>query len=653
MIKLVTIIALLAPLLGSMIAGFLGKSIGKKGAHSITILGVAASFVAAIILLNQFVLQHHTTEIVNLYDWIVSGSFSFTFGFWLDPLTVIMMTIVTFVSLLVHIYSMGYMKDDDGYQRFFSYMSLFTFMMLVLVTANNFAQLFFGWEGVGLVSYLLIGFWFNKESAANGSLKAFLVNRVGDLGFILGLAALLDNVGSLNYLNVFLKAHGIASTMVSLGFGAHASLVTVICILLFIGAMGKSAQIPLHVWLPESMEGPTPISALIHAATMVTAGVFMVARLSPLFELSTTALSLVMIVGATGALFMGLLALAEFDIKRVIAYSTMSQLGYMMAANGASAFSAGIFHLLTHACFKALLFLAAGSVIVAMHHEQDVRKMGGLRKYLPITYITFLIGALALAAIPPFAGFYSKDAIIEAVQHATIFGSGYAYVCLLLGALVTGLYIFRIFFLSFHGKEKFTDMKGQDIQEKSWSIKLPLILLAIPSVILGAWLAKPMLYSGSANILSGSLFVSNTLNTMQALAADFKGFAWQALLSVQHLAFWFSVVGIVLAWVFYLKAPQLPEQLASKFSWCYNILQQRYGFDRFNDWFFVKGTLALSQKLYHLIDEKIVDGYMVNGTGRCLNGLSKMMRTIQSGYLFHYALVMVVALVALLVWVVA
>jgi len=473
-VKILSLITLLSPLLGCLMAGWAGRFIGKRGAHWITIVLMVVSFVCAISVFNLVVLQGKSFNGV-IYSWGISGNFHFNVGLMIDRLTAVMMSIVTFVSMLVHLYSVGYMADDPSNQRFFSYVSLFTFSMLLLVTANNFFQLFVGWEGVGLVSYLLIGFWFTKESAAAGSLKAFIVNRIGDFAFIVGIAAILDYFGTLDYAPIFAKAESVAHVTISIFPGTSWSIMSVICILLFIGAMGKSAQVPLHVWLPESMEGPTPISALIHAATMVTAGVFMVARFSPMFEFSQVALSMVLIVGATGALFTGLLAFVENDIKRVIAYSTMSQLGYMMAANGVSAFNAGIFHLLTHACFKALLFLSAGAVIIAMHHDQDLRNMGNLKKYMPITYICFLVGALSLSAIPPFSGYYSKDSIIEAVHLSMIPGATYGYWCLLLGAFVTGFYIFRAFFMAFHTKERMSDEVRSHLKETHWTMMVSMI----------------------------------------------------------------------------------------------------------------------------------------------------------------------------------
>lgn len=648
-LNILTILCVFAPLLGGVIAGVFGRYIGKCAAQMLTIGLMALSFVAAIFIFNAVILQNASLNSL-LYTWGLSGSFQFDVGFLVDRLTAVMMITVTFVSLLVHIYSIGYMQDDDGNQRFFSYMSLFTFFMLLLVSANNFFQLFVGWEGVGLVSYLLIGFWFQKNSAADGSLKAFIVNRVGDFGFILGMAAILDSVGSLNYTAVFAQGQQLAAANMSIFAGTHWSLDTVICILLFIGAMGKSAQIPLHIWLPESMEGPTPISALIHAATMVTAGVFMVARMSPLFEFSQTALSMVMVVGATGALFLGLLAFVENDIKRVIAFSTMSQLGYMMAADGASAFSAGIFHLMTHACFKALLFLAAGSVIIALHHEQDLRKMGNLRKYLPITCLTFLVGALALAAIPPFAGFFSKEAVIEAVHLSTIPGAQYSYYCLLVGAFVTAYYIFRAYFMAFHGKERFSAEVKAHLHETPWSMRLPLIILAIPSLILGGLLVQKMLFS-TPDLLGSSVLVLPQYNVLAKMAVDYQGILAMILHAFASLPFWFAICGILLAGFNTLLAPQIPAIAQQRLPWLYKILVYKYGFDAFNQFFFVRGTQWISEVFYRYGDLKLIDDGVVDNTGRGMVLLAKVLRVFQSGYLYHYVLVMIIGLVAFLLWV--
>lgn len=648
-LKLLALSVVLFPLLGALVAGFFGKKIGERLTHFSTILFMIVSFVSSLFIFDA-VEFHQQAFIGPIYTWAISGAFQFDVGFLIDQLTAVMMVIVTFVSLLVHVYSIGYMKDDSGNQRFFSYVSGFTFAMLMLVTANNFLQLFFGWEGVGLVSYLLIGFWFDKESAAIGSLKAFIVNRVGDFGFLLGIAAILDYFGSLDYVTVFSKLNTLSTTMITILPGHSWSLITVICILLFIGAMGKSAQVPLHVWLPESMEGPTPISALIHAATMVTAGVFMVARMSPLFELSTTALSLVMIVGATGALFLGLLAFVEYDIKRVIAYSTMSQLGYMMAANGASAFNAAIYHLMTHACFKALLFLAAGSVIIAMHHEQDLRKMGNLKKYLPVTYITFLIGALALAAVPPTAGFFSKDTIIDAVHHSTIFGSEYAYVLLLLGAFVTAYYIFRAFFMAFHTEERMDEHTRSHLKEH-WVMLIPLIILAIPSLLLGLFATKPMLYE-APGFLGNSITVLSQYNVLSGMGAHFTG-VWAMIKdSVHTLPFWFSIIGIFSAWVSVVALPQINGFFYKRFSWVRAILTAQYGFDRFNDWIFVRGLKKMCEGFFHTGDMKIVDSTIVDGSGRNVTRLSRLLRRLQTGYLYHYLLMMVVGILVLMIWLV-
>ncbi|PIZ03818.1 MAG: NADH-quinone oxidoreductase subunit L [Gammaproteobacteria bacterium CG_4_10_14_0_8_um_filter_38_16] len=647
MIKTLSLLVVLSPLVGSLIAGLFGKKIGVRGAHISTIFFMLISFMCSLIIFKLVVLDG---KVFNgaIYTWVESGSFHFDVGFLIDRLTAIMMVVVTFVATIVHIYSIGYMKGDAGDQRFFSYVSGFTFAMLMLVTANNFMQLFFGWEGVGLVSYLLIGFWFDKESAAVGSLKAFLVNRVGDFGFLLGLAAILDYCGSLNYTTVFAKVATLTQTTITILPHMHWSIITVICILLFIGAMGKSAQIPLHVWLPESMEGPTPISALIHAATMVTAGVFMVARMSPIFELSSTALSVVMIVGATGALFLGLLAFVENDIKRVIAYSTMSQLGYMMAANGASAFNAAIFHLMTHACFKALLFLAAGSVIIAMHHEQDLRKMGNLKKYLPITYITFLIGALALSAVPPTAGFFSKDAVIEAVHNSSIFGAHYSYVVLLIGAFVTAYYIFRAFFMAFHTKERMDEHTRAHLKEH-WIMLFPLILLAIPSLLLGMFVVKPMLYA-SPGFLGNSVMVLPQYNVLMAMSTHFHGALNEIRNSIYTLPFWFSIAGIVCAWFTIVLAPKTNDFFEKRFSWIRRLFVAQYGFDIFNNWFFVRGGRFLSDVFYHTGDLKILDSGMVDGSGRNVTHISMLLRKLQSGYLNQYIVLMIIGLLAFMVW---
>ncbi|HGF0781351.1 TPA: NADH-quinone oxidoreductase subunit L [Legionella pneumophila] len=651
-IQQVCLVIVLTPLVGSAIAGFFRNQIGRVGAHTVTILGVAISLACSIFLAWGLFSGSIPNTNSLVYHWASGGAlipYEFNIGFLIDPLSVVMLVIVNFVSLLVHVYSIGYMADDDGYQRFFSYISLFTFMMLMLVSANNFLQLFFGWEGVGLVSYLLIGFWYQKESAIEGSLKAFLVNRVGDFGFVLGIGLIFAYSGSLDYEKVFTSAIYLASQNIELFSGYSWSLITVICLLLFVGAMGKSAQVPLHVWLPESMEGPTPISALIHAATMVTAGVFMIARISPLIELSTAALSTVLVIGATGALFTGILALVMNDIKRVVAYSTLSQLGYMMVAMGASAYSAGMFHLLTHACFKALLFLGAGSVIIGMHHEQDMRKMGGLWNKMPITYVTYVIGSLALCAFPPFAGFYSKDTIIEAAQLSQIPGSSYAYFCVTAGAMVTALYTFRSLFMTFHGKPRMDEHTLSHLHESPWVVWLPLVLLAIPSIILGYVLYMPILFD-TPSLLGSSIFVLPEHNVLAELAHEVSSPFASAVHAIYSLPFWITVLGAVIAWICYIAVPSIPGYLARYFSIIYSILLNKYGFDRFNELFFVKGARGLGIAFYKIGDQKLIDGAVVNGSGRLVRWFSGKGRKIQSGYIYHYATVMVFGLLAFLCW---
>lgn len=648
------LIIVFAPLLGSVVAGFFRNQIGRSGAHSVTIAGVAFAFILSLYLAIQLLSGQVDPVNVNLYTWASGGTYfpyDFHLGFLIDPLTVVMLVIVSFVSLLVHIYSIGYMDEDPGYQRFFSYISLFTFMMFMLVTANNFLQLFFGWEGVGLVSYLLISFWYHKESATEGGLKAFIVNRVGDFGFLLGMALLLGYVGSLDYETVFQNVPDLKNTTIELFVGHPWSMLTVICLLLYVGAMGKSAQVPLHVWLPESMEGPTPISALIHAATMVTAGVFMIARISPLIEWSTTALSVILIIGASGALLTGILALVMNDIKRVVAYSTLSQLGYMMVAMGVSAYSAGMFHLMTHACFKALLFLAAGSVIIGMHHEQDMRKMGGLWRKMPITYVTFLIGTLALCAIPPFAGFYSKDTIIEATKLSQIPGSDYAYFCVLSGAMVTALYSFRALFMTFHGESRADHHTLSHLQESPWVVWMPLVVLAIPSVILGYVLFLPMLYS-TPTLLGQSLFVLPEHNMLAELAKEITSPGQMALHAFYSLTFWLVLAGTFIAWLCYIAFPTIPSLLAKSFAWPYRILVNKYGFDVFNNVVFVRGSKAIGQWFYRAGDQWLIDGRLVNGTARTIRWFAEKGRAVQSGYLYQYATVMILGLFAFLCWLV-
>jgi len=644
-IKLLTEICVFTPLFGSIIAGFFRKYIGRIGAHSVTILGLAISLIAAICIGAELSNIPGNSVSFHLYTFVSGGNlfpYVLHIGFLIDPLTVLMLLVVTFISLLVHIYSIGYMHDDDGYQRFFSYISLFTFMMLMLVTSNNFLQLFFGWEGVGLVSYLLIGFWYNRESANQGSLKAFLVNRFGDFGFILGIGLVLVNVGSLDYSALFASHMDIIHQKVSLGFGYEVSLVTLICILLFIGAMGKSAQVPLHVWLPESMEGPTPISALIHAATMVTAGIFMVARLSPLFEMSPTARSFILVIGATGALFMGLIGIVMNDIKRVVAYSTLSQLGYMMVGLGASAYSVGVFHLLTHACFKALLFLGAGSVIIGMHHEQDMQKMGGLKEKMPITFATYVIGSLALCAFPPFAGFFSKDSIISAVHYAVIPGHVYAYWCVTIGAGVTAFYTFRSLFLTFYGKFRGDQHTWEHVHESPSVVWVPLVLLAIPSVVIGWILYAPMVLENPGFLGQAVAHVSVHDLPKGPLSAIWEG--------IMELPFSFSILGAALAWVCYIQRPALPKKLMEIFHIFYQLLINKFGFDIFNDWFWVKGSRKLGNVFFNFFDQKVIDGTAVVGTAKVVGRIAAVVRNVQSGYLYHYLAMMIFGLIVILVW---
>jgi NADH-quinone oxidoreductase subunit L len=645
----IALLVMLLPLMGAIMAGLLGKQLGRKASHRITIALVGVAFLFACYLFAVFVVMNHPSVQGCVYHWVTSGTFTFDVGILLDRLSVTMIVIVTFVSLAVHIYTIGYMADDPGYQRFFSYVSLFTFAMLALVLANNLLLMFFGWEGVGLVSYLLIGFWFKRESAAVGSLKAFLVNRVSDIGFILAIAAVLMYFNSLNYIEVFQNIHKVTDKTIMIFGGMESSVITVICVLLFIGAMGKSAQVPLHVWLPESMEGPTPISALIHAATMVTAGIYMVARLSPLFELSPVALSLVLVIGATTCLFMGLLAVFHHDIKRVIAYSTLSQLGYMTIALGASAYDAAIFHLLTHAFFKALLFLAAGSVIVALHHEQDMRRMGGLASRMPITYLTFAIGAFAVAAIPPFSGFYSKDAIIEAVHLSTTPGASYAYFCAMAGAFITPLYIFRVLFLTFHGKSRLDAEQSKHVQESPWVILIPLIALAIPSIIAGGILIGPMLFA-SPRLLGESIKVLSQNDVLLRLSHEYRGAQLMALDAAHHLTFWLAMSGVVVAWLFNLQAPRLAEWCKKCFSWPYWVMVRKYGFDDFNQIIIVQGTRKLGQFFYAVSDLIVIDGLIVNGSGRLIRWFASVARRMQTGFIYHYALVMVLGLAFFLGW---
>ena len=675
----------LAPLLGAAIAGLFCRVIPRWVAHGATIAGVAIAFIASLFIFQD--VQAGNTFNGPVYQWLAAGEYTFEVGFLIDPLTVTMMLVVTFVSLMVHIYTIGYMQDDPGYNRFFSYIALFTFAMLMLVMSNNFMQLFFGWEAVGLVSYLLIGFWFKRPTAIFANMKAFLVNRVGDFGFILGIGLVLAHFGSLDYKTVFSQAPSLANEMISLWPGCEAmtvSLMSATCILLFIGAMGKSAQVPLHVWLPDSMEGPTPISALIHAATMVTAGIFMVARMSPLFELSNTALSFVIIIGSITALFMGFLGIVQNDIKRVVAYSTLSQLGYMTVALGASAYSVAIFHLMTHAFFKALLFLAAGSVIIGMHHDQDIRTMGGLRKYMPITWITSLIGSLALIGTPLFAGFYSKDMIIEAVKLSTVPGSGFAYFAVMAGVFVTAFYSFRMYFLVFHGEERFGKAHdahghetahaksdahpdahadahhadddhedehhglapGQKPHETPWVVWLPLVLLAIPSVVIGFVAIEPMLFGG---FFRDAIFIDHHAHpAMSELKTHFHG-AWaMAGHAFVTPVFWLALAGVVCSWFFYLKRPDIPAAIKAACGPIYTLLENKYYFDRFNEVVFAGGARLLGRGLWKGGDAGLIDGLIVGGSVRVVSVIAALVRYFQSGHIYHYAFTMIFGVCALL-----
>ena len=651
----------LAPLLGALVAGLFGRAIGRAGAHTVTILGVAVSLLASIYVFLD-VLEGNTFN-GPVYTWLVSGGTRFEIGFLIDSLTVTMMLVVTSVSLMVHVYTIGYMHDDPGYQRFFSYISLFTFSLLMLVMSNNFLQLFFGWEAVGLVSYLLIGFWYKRPSATYANLKAFLVNRVGDFGFLLGIGLVLAFFGSLDYREVFEAAQAQQDVVIEIVPGLGWSLLTVTCILLFIGAMGKSAQFPLHVWLPDSMEGPTPISALIHAATMVTAGIFMVARMSPLFELSDTALSFVLITGAITALFMGLLGIVQNDIKRVVAYSTLSQLGYMTVALGASAYSVAIFHLMTHAFFKALLFLAAGSVIIGMHHNQDIRWMGGVRRYMPITWITSLIGSAALIGTPFMSGFYSKDSIIVAVGEAEVFGAGFAWFAVIAGVFITAFYSFRMYFLVFHGPERYDrrphdphDEHGHDEHhhdgkphESPWVVTLPLIALAIPSVFIGWFALQPMVLG---DFFDGAIVVAEQHGAMAHLREHFHDPLGMALHGFATAAFWLAVAGVVLAWYLYLKRPDLPAALAAKMQGVYTLLANKYYVDELYAFLFRDGCRRIGGGLWRVGDIRLIDGMMVNGSAWLVGQVARLSRRLQSGLVYTYAFAMLIGVLGLLlVWI--
>jgi NADH-quinone oxidoreductase subunit L len=695
----------LAPLAGAAIAGllgtqFLGNLVGRKTSHTATILGVLIALVLSVHTLLA-VLDGATFN-ATIYNWMTVGTLKLEIGFQIDTLSAMMMCVVTFVSLMVHVYTIGYMKDDPGYNRFFSYISLFTFSMLMLVMANNFLQLFFGWEAVGLMSYLLIGFWYTRPTAIVANMKAFLVNRVGDFGFILGIGLLLAYAGSMNYAEVFAKRDELALLTLP---GTDWMLLTVACICLFIGAMGKSAQFPLHVWLPDSMEGPTPISALIHAATMVTAGIFMVARMSPLFELSDTALSFVLVIGSITALFMGFMGIIQNDIKRVVAYSTLSQLGYMTIALGSSAYSIAVFHLMTHAFFKALLFLGAGSVIIGMHHDQDIRNMGGLRKYMPITWITSLLGSLALIGTPFFSGFYSKDSIIEAVALTNIWGSGFANFAVLASVFVTAFYSFRMYFLVFHGAERFGKSHhasepvvkgkknakkaaaaaaiaaaaahgdhghvtnghdshdvhdshddheehhglapGQKPHESPFVVWFPLVLLAIPSVVIGYLTIGPMLHG---DFFKGVIFVGENHMAMEELTAEFNGPMAMVVHSLQTLPLWLAIAGVASAYYCYMINPRVPAWLLKTFRPIHTLLENKYYLDKFNEVVFARGARLLGNGLWNIGDKKLIDGLLVNGSAKMVVWFSALTRTLQTGYIYHYAFVMILGLLAFLIY---
>ena len=636
--------AVLAPLIGALIAGLFGKVVGRTLSHCACIGGVGISTVLSAITYKHIVMDAAPAFDGTVYIWGVVGSLVLQIGFLVDPLTATMMVVVTFVSLMVHIYTIGYMRDDPGYQRFFSYIALFTFAMLMLCMANNFLQLFFGWEAVGVVSYLLIGFWYERESAIRANLKAFLVNRVGDFGFLLGVAAVLYYFDTLQYAEVFARAPEIQGETMHIWGDAPWSALSVICILLFIGAMGKSAQFPLHVWLPDSMEGPTPISALIHAATMVTAGIFMVARMSPLFEYSETALSVVLVIGAITAFFMGLLGLVQNDIKRVVAYSTLSQLGYMTVALGASAYGAAIFHLVTHAFFKALLFLAAGSVIIAMHHDQDMRNMGGLRRYMPITWLTSLIGSLALIGFPGFSGFFSKDAIIEAVHHSQLPGSGFAYFAVLSGVFITALYSFRMYFLVFHGAERMDEHTREHLRETPTVVTLPLVLLAIPSVIIGWFLVEPMLFG---NHFGASIFVNPDHDVLAKMGEGYTGVLGFVLHGI-GLPFVLAVLGVGVAWYLYMARPDLPAAVAERTRLVHWILVHKYGFDGLYEVVITAVARGVGRLFWRVGDAALIDGFLVDGSARLVGWLSTQMRKLQTGYLYTYAFAMIFGLLALM-----
>ena len=652
----------LAPLVGSVLAGVLGTQfggnwIGRRLSHTLTILGVLVAFILSAMTLKYVIDGARFNE--TLYTWMVVGGLKMEVGFLVDGITAMMMCVVTFVSLMVHIYTIGYMEEDEGYNRFFAYISLFTFSMLMLVMSNNLLQLFFGWEAVGLVSYLLIGFWYNKPTAIFANMKAFLVNRVGDFGFILGIGLIVAYTGTLNYTELFAKANELAAINFPwYVFGLDGMLITVICICLFIGAMGKSAQFPLHVWLPDSMEGPTPISALIHAATMVTAGIFMVARMSPLFELSDAALNFIMVIGSITALFMGFLGIIQNDIKRVVAYSTLSQLGYMTVALGASAYSVAVFHLMTHAFFKALLFLGAGSVIMGMHHNQDIRWMGGVRKYMPITWITSLLGSLALIGTPLFSGFYSKDSIIEAVHLSNLPAAGFANFAVLAGVFVTAFYSFRMYFLVFHGKERFDQNPdahhghGHDEHhaphESPWVVTLPLVLLAIPSVLIGYLTIEPMLFG---DFFKDAIAVNHGLHpAMSELGEKFHGALAMAEHGLNTWPFVLALAGVVVAYYMYMINPRVPAAIERLFNPVHTLWVNKYYLDAFNEQVLARGTRWLATGLWKGGDQGVIDGFVVNGSWQLVGRVARFARRLQTGYLYHYALLMILGMFALITY---
>jgi len=651
----------MAPLVGALLAGILGTQfggnwIGRRLTHTLTILGVLIAFILSASTLKSVAIDGARFN-ETLYTWMTVGGLTMEVGFMVDGLTAMMMCVVTFVSLMVHIYTIGYMDEDEGYNRFFAYISLFTFSMLMLVMSNNMLQLFFGWEAVGLVSYLLIGFWYNKPTAIFANMKAFLVNRVGDFGFILGIGLIAAYTGTLNYTEAFAQAADLSALTLP---GTSWMLITVICICLFIGAMGKSAQFPLHVWLPDSMEGPTPISALIHAATMVTAGIFMVARMSPLFELSETALNFIMIIGAITALFMGFLGIIQNDIKRVVAYSTLSQLGYMTVALGASAYSVAVFHLMTHAFFKALLFLGAGSVIMGMHHNQDIRYMGAVRKYMPITWITSLLGSLALIGTPFFSGFYSKDSIIEAVHESHLAAAGFANFAVLAGVFVTAFYSFRMYFLVFHGKERYDqnpdahhgdhhdDHNSHSPHESPWVVTVPLILLAIPSVVIGFMAIHPMLFG---DFFKDAIYIDAEKHAgMKALADAFHGPVAMAVHAVTTAPFWLALAGVVVAWYMYLINPAVPASIGRALRPLVVLLENKYYMDWINENILARGARALGNGLWKVGDRTLIDGLIVNGSWKLVGMVSNWTRKLQTGYLYHYALVMILGIFLLMTY---